>query len=178
MVAHNEVVVRRAAYGDAEAIAAVRIASWQEGYRGIAPQEKLDSMDVAASTKQWRGWLAQAHALPKKVFVGVVAGQVLGVSSYGPADSDCQGSCGVRCAQLNLMYVHPQAWSGGVGSAMLGTCMADMVRCGFIWGYLWVARDSVRSRGFYQKHGWSPTGEVDEDRSIPVVKYEVAPPTI
>lgn len=163
----GDVVVRRAAFGDAAAIAHVRIASWREGYRGIAPQAQLDSMDEVASAEQWRGWLVRAHTLSARVFVGVLAGRVEGVSLYHPVDDEAAG------AELRLMYVHPQVWSRGIGSAMLRTCMADMSRCRLGRGHLWVARDSVRSRGFYAAHGWTPTGEADDDRSIPVVGYEI-----
>jgi len=46
-------VVRRAEPRDAPAVARVHVASWRQAYRGLLPQEYLDSLSVEARTTTW-----------------------------------------------------------------------------------------------------------------------------
>jgi hypothetical protein len=45
--------VRRAELRDAAGIAAVHVASWQEAYRGLLPQEYLESLSVRDRIETW-----------------------------------------------------------------------------------------------------------------------------
>ena len=57
----KEINLRSATVADAEAIAAVRIESWLATYRGMIPDEYLDSMKLEESILHWRTIL---EALP------------------------------------------------------------------------------------------------------------------
>ena len=46
-------LVRQAEIGDAAAIARVHVASWRTTYRGLLPDEFLDSLDEGRYTERW-----------------------------------------------------------------------------------------------------------------------------
>ena len=76
--------VREATIDDADAIATVHIDSWRVGYRGIVPDEYLDSEEFATSRRdRWRDWTWHASAA-SRLFVVSVHGRLVGFGHAGP----------------------------------------------------------------------------------------------
>lgn len=55
---------------------------------------------------------------------------------------------------LDVLNVHPDHWSAGVGSALLRTAESGLSGLGFRSAVLWVVPGNARARRFYERHGW------------------------
>jgi len=144
--------IRRADLEDIGALATVRIAAWRAGYAGQLPASRLAAMDHAHETTQW------AKRLVEPGWTTVVAeqdDQVLGYAVYGSTrDQDRDGY-----GELAALYVHPDQWGGGVGSALTSAVRAALRTQGYEHVTLWVLDTNDAARRFYEHRGWRRDGD-------------------
>ena len=174
--------IREATIDDADAIATVHIDSWRVGYRGIVPDEYLDSEGFATSRRdRWREWTWHASAA-SRLFVVSVHSRLVGFGYAGPErlDPDIDHSGLPSRGEVYAFYLHPTAWGSGSAGALMSRCEEFLRDEGFGSAVLWVLRDNPRARAFYEKAGWSFNGlesdfaPIDSPESaLPEVQYEV-----
>ncbi|MCU1592735.1 MAG: N-acetyltransferase [Frankiales bacterium] len=138
----SDVAIRTARPADALAVESIRIGTWRTAYRGIVPDDVLDALTVE------EGRRAELLADPSSTtLLAERAGMAIGMAVCGPArDDDRAGT-----HELYALYVVPQAWGAGVGSALLARCPDA--------SSLWVLEQNTRARDFYVRHGFTPDGE-------------------
>ena len=173
--------VRDATLDDADAIATVHIDGWRAGYRGIVPDDYLDSEDFATSRRdRWREWTWQT-TIGSRLFVVNIHDRLVGFGYAGPErlgqDADRDGP---TRGEVYAFYLHPSAWGSGGAGALMSRCEEFLRDEGYGSAVLWVLRDNPRARAFYEKAGWSFTGEesnfalADSPASnVPEVQYAV-----
>lgn len=61
------------------------------------------------------------------------------------------------------MYVHPNAWRRGVGSALMASVEQFWRSRDVTELTLWVFEDNAVGRRFYEAHGWQPDGASQVD---------------
>ncbi len=133
-------VVRRAHVEDAAALARVHVASWQGAYRGLVPDEVLDSLDVEDWTLRKARHLGDGAAM-------WIADEGLGFAHAGRSrDDDGLG-------ELYALYVHPERFGRGLGLALLRTVEA-WLDDRYVKAELWVLTGNTRARRFYEAAGW------------------------
>jgi GNAT superfamily N-acetyltransferase len=142
------VLIRKAAFGDVEAIARNHQAAWQVGYRGLIADDLLDGLDLDARIERWRKTVtadADGHA----VVVVVDDGGVWGHAAVGPATrpEDPGG-------ELISLYVAPERWGSGYGRALLVAGRETLVELGYNPLGLWVLDGNDRARALYESDGW------------------------
>jgi RimJ/RimL family protein N-acetyltransferase len=144
--------VRRAAPGDAVAIARVHVASWKAGYRGVLPDDYLDALAPEDRIPVWEELLGATGSAPFTVFVAVDDDEaVVGFASLRPAEEP-----GVT--PLGALYVDPNAWNRGFGGQLLDA-VTDFARAGGDTEVsLWVHPENRRARAVYEHRGWIDTG--------------------
>ena len=71
--------IRRAAVGDATALARVRVLSWQAAYRGMMPDRYLDALDIDENAARFTRFLSEHSA--HSHWVGVVDDEVVAWAS-------------------------------------------------------------------------------------------------
>ncbi len=136
---------------DAAALAHVHVESWRETYAGILPQMYLDRMSVALHERQWRHRLlstreATLAAEGHRGLVGYVSGQR--ARRRGPGEE----------AEIATLYVLKAAQGVGLGRALFTAAARVMAARGASSLVLWVLRDNLKARGFYERLG----GVVDQ----------------
>ena len=162
--------VRRATVDDAEAIEAVRIATWKACYRGYLPDAYLDSLTVTASrVEQYRQAIEDVESAER--VIANSGAEVIGMGFAGPPeDAEVDASVG----ELYALYVLP-GWQGrGVGRALLDRLTAGLRARGYSSAILWALRDRQATRRFYEANGWTFDGTVvmwGQGYSVPVVRY-------
>ena len=82
-------------------------------------------------------------------------------------DPECPGDAEIIC-----IHSLPGNWGRGYGSAMMDRLLADIRREGYRRVMLWVFRDNVRARGFYEKKGFVCNGRAQPSFGIEEVCYE------
>jgi ribosomal protein S18 acetylase RimI-like enzyme len=173
--------VREATIDDADALATVHIDGWRVGYRGILPDEFLDSEEFATSRRErWREWTWQSFA-GSHLFVVCIHDRLVGFGHAGPErlDPGTERSDPAR-GEIYGFYLHPTAWGSGGAGALMSRCEEFLRDEGYSSAVLWVPRDNPRARAFYEKVGWSFTGKETDftpsdspDSTVPEVEYEV-----
>jgi ribosomal protein S18 acetylase RimI-like enzyme len=129
----------------------LQLESWREGFVPILPSEfRLPDADSFAPR------LAEAlrgdgvHST-----LAVEGPRMLGWVTYGVnRDSDAEPGEG----ELRSIFVHPDAWRSGVGSALLEHAMSELAGQGYRAATLWSFDDNDRANGFYERHGFERDG--------------------
>jgi GNAT superfamily N-acetyltransferase len=149
--------VRRAHPGDAEGLARVHVAAWQWAYRGIVPDEVLASLAWQERADRWRERLEDAADPDLHTWVATVddpEAAVVGFASWGPSRDD---DAGPDVAELYAIYL-AQPWSRrGLGTRLLRAGL-DGLAARFTRVDVWVLRDNVGARAFYERCGLRPDG--------------------
>jgi GNAT superfamily N-acetyltransferase len=154
--------LRDATPDDADAIAAVHVASWQVAYRRLIPDEVLDGLSVPHRARIWADRLG---APPPRSRTLLVADRtvVLGFASSGPAldvvDDPTAG-------ELYAIYLDPGAWGCGLGARLHAGVLDYLRGAGFFHASLWVLDANERALRFYRRQGWAETGESKVDRDM------------
>jgi len=166
-------VVRPATPDDAVAIATAHVRSWQAAYRGIVPTALLDSLSIERRASWWRGELTEMTP-PTACWVIERSGRVVGFASIGAARGD-SASPGV--GELFAIYLEPDAWSAGLGRALLDQAVSGLRASGFRAAILWVLAGNARGRRFYERAGWRADGAtMDWETSgarLPEIRYHI-----
>ena len=137
-------MVRPARPEDAEAIARVQVETWRAAYAHAVPTETLARADVDARARKWQGFLAGDSA----TFVGEVDGRIRGFVNVGASQED------PGVGELFAIYVAPDAWGTGLGSALIERGEEELRGRGFKSAMLNVLADNPRARRFYERQGW------------------------
>ncbi len=160
---------------DADVVAALHVRAWKEAYAGgLMPREYLDQLSVESRAHMWRESLARV-APPRTVRLVADSDGVRGFLVGGAADA--QGEASV-VAEIYALNVDPQQWGCGHGTALVHEALARFNTHGFSRAVLWVHRDNIRARRFYERLGWECEGPQREQEVlgvvVPEVRYQLA----
>jgi len=162
------VVVRAAVPDDADAVDAVRFASWRAAYGGLVPAAFFDEFDHVAAVSRWRAGIVGGD---RQAFVAERTGEIVGFCSYGSCrDADRPGA-----GEVYALYAHPDHWSEGVGRALLPRAIEALANRPIV---LWVLRDNARARRFYEIAGLMSDGTTRDTTmlggvALPEVRYRL-----
>lgn len=143
------VCYREAIVEDAAGIANVEVVSQQYGYREFLPATHLDSMSISDRTQGWQNALQSGD--PDRTVVAVHVEKVIGFMRVGKTKD-------VGVAGITYLFVLREYWGIGVGQALMSKATDFMRDFGFASALLYVYRDNVRGRRFYEWLGWKPDG--------------------
>jgi GNAT superfamily N-acetyltransferase len=128
---------------------------------------------AASEEQRWRerfadpeGWVAKA----------IRDGEVVGAASITAARTEGgRGAPIPGVAHVGRMFVHPDCWALGVGSALLLEAVAEMRQRGYRIAQLYTGAGNSRSCRFYERHGWKLSrGDAErQHEGIAVVRYTV-----
>ncbi len=82
--------------------------------------------------------------------------RVVGFATVGPSRKEDPSGWG----ELYALYVDPDEWRRGIGTALLDAANRRLTDGGFRRACLWVLSNNVRARRFYERQGWVPTDTV------------------
>lgn len=138
--------IRLAEPPDAETLAELEVAVWKAAYRGLLPSGLLEGISTTQKAELWRGSLEQGVT----TFVLESEGRALGFAGCGPVRED-PGELPV--GEVYAIYVRASEWGRGLGRALFERCKAHLAREGYSVLVLWVLRENVRAREFYERQG-------------------------
>ncbi|WP_435747580.1 N-acetyltransferase family protein [Microbacterium sp. PMB16] len=146
--------VRDGRVDDADAVASIHVRSWQAAYRGLIDQHTLDSLSIPDRAANWRRFIAEPLPTSLGIHVAVRDGTILGWTSFGSGRDDD----GAADGEVYGIYADPDAWSTGVGHALLTAVEERLAEAGHTRAYLWVLDGNDRADGFYARQGWELDG--------------------
>jgi ribosomal protein S18 acetylase RimI-like enzyme len=146
--------VRLATGADADGISRAQERAWQTAYKHVFPVAELERGGFIR-TELWQERL-EVPPPGWTTFVADDGDGVQGFVSVGPS-RDERG-----LGELYAIYVHPDAWSSGVGRALIERGELEL-RASYDEATLWVLEDNPRARSFYEAAGWSADGATKSD---------------
>ena len=136
---------------DYAAVSDIYEQSWRYAYKGIIPQDYLDSIPHG----RWVGGINSG-----RTDIGAFdGGRLIGTASFCRSRWEKFRDCG----EIVSIYLLPEYIGRGAGSALMERCVSELKEQGWSSILLWVLEDNVRARRFYEKHGFTATGEVMEN---------------
>jgi GNAT superfamily N-acetyltransferase len=68
------------------------------------------------------------------------------------------GGLGREVAEVAAMYVRPEHWRAGAGSALMEAALERLGGLPYSDVVLWTFKENGRAIGFYERHGWRADG--------------------
>jgi len=145
---HAGYLVRKMRTQDAEDIARVHALVWREAYVDLMPADFLAAMDIQTSTGRWREFLSNDDGDLQRLAGVSPGGEIVAIAVSGPScDEDPPTLLELR--SINVLAEHH------------GTGLADLLMERLIGkqaASLWMLRENVRARTFYERYGFQPDG--------------------
>ncbi len=156
--------IRQAVPDDIPGIARVHVDTWRTAYPGIVPAKHLAELSYERSEARWRDHMA-AMGGRRFAYVAEEAGRIIGLTSGGPERDGLPGYDG----ELYGLYVLAEHQRQGVGYALLETVAQRLAADGFKAMVIWVLKDNLEARAFYEAMG----GVLVEEQTITIGGAEV-----
>ena len=122
--------------------------SWKYDYRGIIPQDYLDSIPAGR-------WASGIDNPNWKTIVCVEDGRIVGTSSFCSSRFEQFPGWG----EVISIYLLPEYMGKCYGKRLLETAVTELRKQGYANVFLWVLEENSRARHFYERFGFSPTGD-------------------
>jgi len=142
--------VRQASRGDVRRIAEIHVRSWQAAYRGILPDDLLDSLSISERELSWNVLLSGDCRLT--LVAERSDGALTGFCSL--ATPSREEGVGEETAEIGALYVDPDHWRMGAGSAMLSAALEKLDANGWRDAILWVLPENRPALAFYERFGF------------------------
>ncbi|MEV0244315.1 GNAT family N-acetyltransferase [Streptomyces sp. NPDC050674] len=157
---------------DCDSVAEIRVRGWQRAYRGMMPQTYLDGLSVREDAERRRAHLSRGDGGVVNLVAEGHHGDLVGWACHGPYR---EGEVLTGGAELYALYAHPDRVGQGVGRALLTESVARCSAAGHGRLLLWVLKENVRARRFYERAGFGADGTEEpfevEGVVVPEVRY-------
>lgn len=147
-----EVDIRKVKQGDADALAYIQTESWKAAFKGIIDAEMLDKCtNIVKATNMYQKLLDENKG---NGYFLTVDDKPHCIAYWDSArDLELTGK-----AELICIHSLPNNWHKGFGSKMMDVVLEDIKKSGYSEVVLWVFRDNLRARAFYEKNGFVLSG--------------------
>lgn len=139
--------------------------SWKYAYKGIIPQDYLDSIPEGR-------WAKTVTREGMNSLIVTEGGRIIGTAGFCKSRWPQHPDHG----EIVSLYLLPEYIGKGVGRQLTERCLGELQGMGFKDILLWVLEDNARARCFYEKAGFVCTGEYLNDniggKSLREVMYE------
>ncbi|MEU9504976.1 GNAT family N-acetyltransferase [Micromonospora sp. NPDC048170] len=161
------VILRPATEADLMPVGALHQRSRAAAYASFLPPEALAEPGPDAMgqywVERWR-WERDEH----RMTVAERDGRLVGFSYLGP-DDEGDPATGL----LNAIHLDPAERGRGTGRALMVDALTAMRARDRSRAVLWVLRDNVQARSFYERGGWTLTGVARDDRIGPALTTQL-----
>lgn len=151
-------IIRDAAEADVEGIARVHVQAWRETYKDLLPAEALAGLSVEHRAQLWRG--AFTHPNPKARLLVAQAqdSEIVGFARGGPTRPQERDLLATE-AEIPAIYLLDRVKRQGLGRKLMAGIFDHLDIQGFRSVGLWVLRDNLPARRFYEAFGGRPESE-------------------
>ncbi|MFJ5090171.1 GNAT family N-acetyltransferase [Streptomyces sp. NPDC088674] len=151
---------------DGDALGEVHAAGWEAAYAPFFAPE-FAAAGVRDRRTRWHARITNGEGA---ILLARVGGRPLALSWAGPAPHR------PGWAEVFGFYGHPDGWGSGVAGALMTRTLDHLRAAGHTRVHLWTLRGTPRSRRFYEKSGYAPTGaerpyDFGDGRPLAQVEY-------
>ncbi len=169
------IVVRSPRTSDVGRLAVVNVETWRHAYAGLIVKQRLDAMELDEYRDRWRGNVTDSsddHIFLVAEVDTEIAAYAIG-GPYRPQDATDETPDIARLGELYALYTHPTMQGLGAGRAVHDELLVRLVGRGYADAALWVLRDNMLSRAWYERQGWRTDGATSD-----WVAHDVAHPEV
>ena len=143
-----EVHIRKVKQGDADTLAYIQTQSWKAAFKGIIDDEMLDKCtNIDKARLMYQRFLDENKG---NGYLLTVDNKPHCIAYWDKArDPKLAGK-----AELICIHSLPNNWHKGFGSKMMDMVLSDIKSSGYSEVVLWVFRDNLRARAFYEVKGF------------------------
>lgn len=134
------------------AISKIYEESWKYAYNGIIPQDYLDSIPEGQ-------WVSNLDNPSRKTLICIDDDCFIGTSSFGKSRFEKFSDWG----EIISIYLLPDYLGKGYGKILLQAAISELEKMGYKNIFLWVLRENIRARCFYERFGFSRTDDYLDD---------------
>lgn len=143
-----EIVIRKARYTEIPILVKIQCAAWKAAFGDIITAATMDKYtDEDKNTIMLRSVFNKGTG---HMYIAGIDNKACGMLFWKPIDR--------RGAEIVALHAIKRVWGKGVGRAMMDMALQDMFDEGFWAVKLWVFKNNIRARRFYEKCGFVPTG--------------------
>ena len=143
------ITIRLARLEAAPGIAKVHVDSWRTTYKGLIAEEFLAALSYERRAQTWTENLADPEGTSFLYVAETETGEIVGFVSAGP---EHEGNPNYR-GETYAIYLVQQVQGQGLGRKLMETAMRELCKRGFSSMLLWVLKDNLPSRKFYEAVG-------------------------
>lgn len=148
--------IRYASVLDADIIAQIHTSSWQVAYKGIVPDEILNSLDPVKRSQQMK---IQINEFSESYGIVYKGEEPTGYVCFGHSrDQDALENDG----EIYAIYLLPKFYHQGFGTQLIQWCEKELKQKGYQRIFIWVLENNVKARNFYQKNNYLFDGTINE----------------
>ena len=148
--------IREATLEDAQGYAVCLISSWRSAYKGIVPDEYLDSLSVDQRTELMKQNINAPNGL--RYCCATCGDIIIGVLLVG----QCRDEDKPNAGEIYAIYLLAAYWGKGFGKELMRYAIETLKRISYCEAIVWVLEENVRARQFYEKHGFALDGAKQE----------------
>jgi len=168
----DDLQIRAARVSDAKGIAEVHVYTWQSAYLGLIPDSFLQGLSVEQRTTNWIKNIK--NPLPRSnTLVAEIDGEIVGFIGVGADREEDLPNQG----EVYALYVLSNIQGRGIGTALMREGLAALKTEGLTCAVLWVLDGNLRTRAWYESHGWRSTerSKLDqrEDFALKEIQYRI-----
>ncbi len=156
-----DIEIRPAAFSDIEGMSVVVDSAWRENYRDIFTADIIDKFTGRHRRESFKSLLD--HGVD--ILVLTADGEVAALCAFQRSDALPD------CAEIILMYVHPNYQRKGLGWRLLSHVLNELRRGGYLCAVLDTAEKNEGARRFYEKFGF--TLQKQYENGISYVTYMI-----
>jgi len=136
--------VRRASREDAEVVGEIHSKAWKSAYRGLFPDEYIDSDTASRRTGEFLESIKDDKCM---YFLLEVSGHPVGIVKTCECDN---------VLEIESIYILSEHRGQGLGAEAI-----DFILAYKPWDsiFLWVLEDNIKARRFYEKNGFKLSGD-------------------
>lgn len=117
--------------------------AWKKAYKGIVPQDFLDSLEKGS-------WASKVDRPEWNTLVVELDGKLIGTSSYSKSRFEEYSDAG----EIISIYFLPEYMRKGYGKKLLAAAVEGLASMGYSEAFLWVLEENINARKFYESQGF------------------------
>ena len=142
------IIIRPANIHDAEHIAKIHVAAWQQSYKGIISQTYLDEIPLQ-DRLDLRNKILSEHNPDSIHLLATINDQIVGFCDAGPSFTKSNLFHG----EIYAIYLLDEYKHFGIGSTLLKSTHAHLTQKQLLPYIVWVLKKNIPACSFYEKHG-------------------------
>jgi ribosomal protein S18 acetylase RimI-like enzyme len=169
--------VRDAVEADLEGIARAHVQGWRESYRDILSPEALAGLSVEERMQLWRRAFADPDPRARLLVAEAPDGEIVGFVRGGPAGPKEPSLLGAE-TEIFALYLLDKVKRQGIGRRLMRGVFDHLADRGFRSAGLWVLKENLPARRFYEALGGRPGPEQSFDlrgQRVTEVAYRFEP---